>query len=71
MVICFFLLNGVQDVARSVAKATIGAKLPMDEEHYIDSFRPDMMEVVNSWCKGSSFSQICDITEIYEGKCNS
>lgn len=56
-----------KDVARRVAKVSIDARLTMDEEKYIESFRPDMMEVVNAWCNGSSFSQICEITEVYEG----
>ena len=40
----------------------------MDEESYVDSFKPHMMDVVNSWCNGAEFAQICKMTDIFEGK---
>ena len=43
------------------------AKLEMDEENYVDSFKPHMMDVVHAWCNGASFSQICKMTDIFEG----
>ena len=44
------------------------AKLEMDEEAYVESFRPNMMDVVHAWCKGSTFAQICRMTDIFEGE---
>ena len=44
------------------------AKIEMDEEEYIGKFKPFMMDVVFEWCKGASFSQICKMTELFEGK---
>ena len=44
------------------------AKLEIDEEIYVDSFKPQMMDVVHAWCRGSSFLQICKMTDIFEGK---
>ena len=44
------------------------AKIELDEEEYIGKFKPFMMDVVFEWCKGASFSQICKMTELFEGK---
>ena len=43
------------------------AKLEIDEEIYVDSFRPQMMDVVHAWCSGATFLQICKMTDIFEG----
>ena len=43
------------------------AKLEIDEETYVDSFRPQMMDVVHAWCSGATFLQICKMTDIFEG----
>lgn len=31
------------------------------------SFRHELMEVVYEWCKGATFTQICKMTDVYEG----
>ena len=43
------------------------AKIELDEEEYIGKFKPFMMDVVFEWCKGAKFSQICKMTELFEG----
>ena len=43
------------------------AKLEIDEETYVESFRPHMMDIVYEWCNGCSFSKICKMTDIFEG----
>ena len=43
------------------------AKLEIDEEKYVESFKPHMMDVVSDWCSGATFNQILTKTEIYEG----
>ena len=30
----------------------------MDIDEYVDSFKPDLMEVVAAWCNGATFSTI-------------
>lgn len=37
------------------------AKLDIDEDKYVQSFVPAMMDIVNAWCKGHSFAQICKV----------
>lgn len=59
---CYF-----QDTARRIAKITAECKLPIDEENYVDSFKPHMMDVVNAWCCGSSFGELLKMTKIFEG----
>ncbi|ELU06394.1 hypothetical protein CAPTEDRAFT_155216 [Capitella teleta] len=60
-------LRQMQDTARRIAKVSAEAKLEVEEEEYVDSFKPHMMDVVHAWCKGSSFAQICKMTDIFEG----
>eukprot|EP00899_Mesostigma_viride_P016139 jgi/Mesvir1/24526/Mv21867-RA.1 len=57
----------LRDTARRVGKASVECKLELDVEEYVDSFRPDLMEVVSMWCRGAKFHQICKVTEIFEG----
>lgn len=43
------------------------ARLPIDEDSYVEKFKPFLMDVVYSWCNGASFSELCKMTEIFEG----
>ncbi|KAJ8305287.1 hypothetical protein KUTeg_015832 [Tegillarca granosa] len=60
-------LRLMQDTARRIARVSREAKIDIDEEVYVESFRPHMMDIVNAWCNGSSFSQICKMTDVFEG----
>lgn len=60
-------LRIMQDTARRIARVSIEAKLEMNEEDYVSTFKPHMMDVVNAWCNGATFSQICKMTNIFEG----
>ena len=40
----------------------------MDEESYVDGFKPYMMDVVKAWVDGQSFASVCQMTSIYEGR---
>lgn len=48
----------IQAQARSIAKVSQESKLDVNEEQYIQTFKPELMEVVFAWCKGASFAQI-------------
>ena len=54
-----FLLSSytVQDSARKIARVAIEAKLDLDEEEYVESFRPHLMDVVHAWCSVSQLIQ--------------
>lgn len=56
-----------QDLARKIAKVSTESKLPLDEDSYVEKFRPCLMEVVYAWCNGASFSKLCEMTDIFEG----
>ncbi|XP_078318641.1 exosome RNA helicase MTR4-like isoform X2 [Crassostrea virginica] len=60
-------LRIMQDTARRIARVSIEAKLEVNEEEYVSAFKPHMMDVVNAWCNGATFSQICKMTNIFEG----
>ncbi|VDI66414.1 ATP-dependent RNA helicase DOB1 [Mytilus galloprovincialis] len=60
-------LRIMQDTARRIARVSREAKIDVDEEQYVESFRPHMMDIVNAWCNGCTFGQICKMTEVFEG----
>lgn len=43
------------------------AKLPCDEESYVEKFKPHIMDIVYEWCMGASFSEICAKSDVFEG----
>jgi ATP-dependent RNA helicase DOB1 len=43
------------------------AKIEIDEDKYVDSFGPQLMDVVFSWCSGATFSEIVNNTDVFEG----
>nr|KAG5709543.1 hypothetical protein BaRGS_001593 [Batillaria attramentaria] len=55
------------DTAKRIARVSKEAKLEIEEEAYVESFRPHMMDVVYEWCNGCSFAKICKMTDIFEG----
>ena len=61
-------LRQMQDLARHIARISNEAKLELDEDAYVEGFKPFLMDVVYAWCKGASFGKICQMTDIYEGE---
>lgn len=39
----------------------------MNEDNYVDGFKPFLMDVLYAWCKGATFLQLCKMTDIFEG----
>ncbi|XP_018575535.1 superkiller viralicidic activity 2-like 2 [Anoplophora glabripennis] len=60
-------LRQMQDLARRIAKVSTEARLPLEEDAYVERFKPFLMDVVFSWCNGSSFKDLCGMTDIFEG----
>merc|ERR1712071_670556 len=60
-------LRTMQDMARRIAKVSREAKIEMEEDAYVEKFKPFMMDIVHEWCKGSSFLQVCKMTDMFEG----
>uniref|UniRef100_A0A0E0FBA6 Helicase ATP-binding domain-containing protein n=1 Tax=Oryza meridionalis TaxID=40149 RepID=A0A0E0FBA6_9ORYZ len=57
----------LQETARRVANLQLECKIQIDVESFVNSFRPDIMEAVYSWAKGSKFYQIMEMTQVFEG----
>ncbi|KAA8545416.1 hypothetical protein F0562_020200 [Nyssa sinensis] len=61
------LFAQLQDTARRVAKVQLECKVQIDVENFVSTFRPDIMEAVYAWAKGSKFYEIMEITQVFEG----
>ncbi|SCV03844.1 LAMI_0H11408g1_1 [Lachancea mirantina] len=60
-------LKAMREVAAKIAKIVKDSKMEIIEKDYVESFRHELMEVVYEWCKGATFTQICKMTDVYEG----
>lgn len=60
-------LRQMQELAKRISNVSRDAKLEIDEVAYIESFKPHLMDVVYAWSKGSSFAQLCKMTDVFEG----
>jgi len=59
--------NYFQDIARQIAKVSKECKMDVDEDLYVEQFKPFLMDVVYGWANGATFSAICAMTDIFEG----
>ncbi|KAG5645942.1 hypothetical protein DXG03_004732 [Asterophora parasitica] len=60
-------LRVMQEFARRIAKVSKESKLTIDENEYVSSFKVELMDSVMQWCRGASFSEICKLTDQFEG----
>uniref|UniRef100_A0A8P0SC38 Exosome RNA helicase MTR4 n=2 Tax=Canis lupus familiaris TaxID=9615 RepID=A0A8P0SC38_CANLF len=60
-------LRQMQECAKRIAKVSAEAKLEIDEETYLNSFKPHLMDVVYTWATGATFAHICKMTDVFEG----
>eukprot|EP01134_Creolimax_fragrantissima_P002946 CFRG2946T1 len=60
-------LRQMQESARRIARVSVECKMVVDEEEYVEGFRHEMMDVAHAWCKGTTFSAICKMTDVFEG----
>jgi ATP-dependent RNA helicase DOB1 len=42
-------------------------QMAVDVEEYVNSFRPDIMELVYAWCKGAKFVDVMKLAQVFEG----
>ena len=57
----------MQDMAKRIATVSKEAKIEIDEEQYVQKFKPYMMDIVFEWCKGATFMKLCQMTDLFEG----
>ncbi|KAF7232500.1 hypothetical protein EG68_08886 [Paragonimus skrjabini miyazakii] len=62
-----FLRFAKQDTARRIARISNECRLKVDEDAYVDSFKPHLMDLVDAWTRGASFAKICSMTDLFEG----
>ncbi|CAH8631050.1 unnamed protein product [Schistosoma guineensis] len=55
------------DTARRIARISNECRLPVDEDNYVDSFKPHLMDLVDAWTRGASFASVCSMTDLFEG----
>ncbi|KAG8883351.1 ATP-dependent RNA helicase mtr4 [Tulasnella sp. 331] len=60
-------LRAMQEMARRIAQVSKESKLPIVEDEYVQSFKVELMDVVISWCRGSKFSELTKMTDVFEG----
>ncbi|CAL1711225.1 unnamed protein product [Somion occarium] len=60
-------LRVMQEIARRIARVSKESKLPVVEDEYVQSFKVELMDAVVQWCRGASFSEICKLTDQFEG----
>ncbi|KAI0691443.1 rRNA-processing arch domain-containing protein [Cytidiella melzeri] len=60
-------LRVMQDIARRIAKVSQESKLLIVEDEYVQSFKVELMDAVVQWCRGASFTEICKLTDQFEG----
>ena len=57
----------LQETARRISKVSNESGIAIVEDEYVQSFKIEMMDVVLQWCKGAKFSDICKLTDVFEG----
>ena len=59
----------IQEAARRIYSVAQESGLTGDytETEYLQQLRPELMDVVFAWSRGSSFAKICKMTEVFEG----
>ena len=48
-------------------QAFLDAQLPCDEEEYVKSFNPGLVDVTYAWAGGAKFVDVCKLTDVFEG----
>ncbi|KAK7050397.1 rRNA-processing arch domain-containing protein [Favolaschia claudopus] len=60
-------LRSMQELAKRIAKVMKESKIEIDETDYVASFKVELMDAVVQWCRGASFTDICKLTDQFEG----
>ncbi|XP_057955218.1 DExH-box ATP-dependent RNA helicase DExH10 isoform X2 [Malania oleifera] len=61
-------LQQLQDSARRIAQIQLECKLDINVDEYVESTaRPYLMDVIYCWSRGATFSEVIQMTDIFEG----
>ena len=47
----------------------VDAKLGLDVEEYVASFRTDLADALAAWSRGARFAEIMKMTDVFEARC--
>ncbi len=50
------------------AQVAADARMGLDVEEYVASFRPDLADAVFQWCRGASFAEIAKLSHVFEAR---
>lgn len=53
--------------AKRFADVFVQSKLNIDQDAYVNSYKPSLMEAVYAWTHDAKFAEICQLTDVYEG----
>lgn len=57
----------LKETAAKVLEVYVDCKINVEEEAYLNQFKPQLIEVTYNWCLGQSFADCCKLTDTYEG----
>ncbi|KAF4316428.1 hypothetical protein G195_010019 [Phytophthora kernoviae 00238/432] len=57
----------LRETAQRIAKVMHDAKISIDVDEYAGAFNTSLVDVVIAWCQGAKFSQICKMSDAFEG----
>ena len=57
----------LQQCATHIAQCISNSGQQIDIDEYVNTYQSDLIDVVYSWCQGHKFSDICKLTDIFEG----
>eukprot|EP00002_Diphylleia_rotans_P027081 TRINITY_DN541_c0_g1_i1.p1 TRINITY_DN541_c0_g1~~TRINITY_DN541_c0_g1_i1.p1 ORF type:complete len:1028 (-),score=254.82 TRINITY_DN541_c0_g1_i1:2032-5115(-) len=60
-------MRKVTDTAKRIAKVSQESKLSIDTEQYLQRLKPQLMDIIYSWCNGAKFIDLCKSTTVFEG----
>jgi len=60
-------LGLLKSTAKTIAETLNEQNVPKDVDEYVDSFKPELMDVVYAWAQQAPFAEVCRMTDIYEG----
>lgn len=60
-------LSQMQNFARTIARVSTECMVELDEKRYVQSLKPFLMDVCFAWANGSPFTDVCKLTDIFEG----
>lgn len=57
----------LQNTAKEIAQVLLELQLLTEEDEFVQRFDPALIDVAFAWSSGVSFSEVCKLSEIYEG----